>query len=483
MTLEQELDQVKAEKALLQQRLDQALERIAVLEAQLRLNSHNSSKPPASDGFKRPPKKPTGSQRDQDKDKKATNRKAGAQDGHPAHNLSWNDQPNAIVEHHPAQCQHCHTDLAQVPPAAYQSRQVHDLPTELKLETVEHRATLKSCPNCHKTSQAIFPAEVPGWNQYGPRLRGLAVYFSQVQFLPYGRTCEIFDELFGAKLSEGSLYQMLSECYDHLAEAEQIIRQGLIQSEVVHNDETGLYVAGFRQWLHVMCTSDLTWYAFHLKRGKAATDAIGLLPQFKGTSVHDAWASYFANSQCEHGLCNAHHLRELIFVAEELGQLWAKGLIELLLALKAEVEQAKAGGATELKAQRLSDWEERYQALIEQGHLANPPPQGGWPCGQRGRPKQSKAKNLVCRLEERRSEALAFAHNFKVPFDNNQAERDLRMIKVHQKVSNGFRSQLGAEYFCRIRSYISTLRKQGVSAFYALQQAFRGQVVLPTLPS
>jgi transposase len=479
MTLEQELDQVKAENVLLKQRLDQALERIAVLEAQLRLNSHNSSKPPASDGFKRPAKKPTGP----DKNKKATPRKAGAQIGHQAHNLSWNDQPDKVVEHHPAQCQHCHSDLAQVTPSAYQSRQVLDLPSELKLQTVEHHATLKICPACRKTNQAAFPDEVKGWVQYGPTLRGVAVYFSQVQLLPYGRTCEVLNELFAATVSEGSLYQMLSECYDHLAEAEQTIRQGLLQAEVVHNDETGLYVEGFRRWLHVMCTGYLTFYAFHLKRGKAATDAIGLLPQFKGTSVHDAWASYFANQQCQHALCNAHHLRELIFVAEELGQLWAKALIDLLLALKAEIEQAKAVGASELSAGRLTYWEERYQALIEQGHLANPPPEGGWPCGQRGRPKQSKAKNLVARLDERRREALAFAYNFKVPFDNNQAERDLRMVKVQQKVSSCFRSQQGATFFCRIRSYISTMRKQGVSAFEALQQAFRGQPLLPALPS
>jgi transposase len=471
MRVEKELEQAKTENAELRQKLAQDLERIALLEAQLAQNSRNSAKPPSSDGFKRPPKKESG--------KKTSDKKAGGQPGHSGQNLSWNEQPEHLIRHFPDKCQQCEFELGEVPSTGYQNRQVVELPTDLKLETTEHRAFIKSCPHCHTLTQATFPTEAKARLQYGSKVRALAVYLSQVQLLPYARTCETLQELFGASVSEGSLYQMLSECYEYLAEPEKVIKEGLVRSEVVHNDETGLYVEGLRQWLHVMCTSRLTFYAFHPKRGKAATDEIGLLPRFEGTSVHDGWSSYWTYSQCQHALCNAHHLRELTFVAEELGQLWAKAMIELLLALKAEVEEALVQNKQSLETTRLTYWAGRYRNLIAQGLATNPPPEGGWPKNKRGRPKQTKAKNLVDRLEARQREVLAFAYNFKVPFTNNQAERDLRMVKVQQKVSNCFRSKQGATFFCRIRGYISTLRKQGMSAFYALHQAFLGCPLIP----
>ena len=475
MTPEEELQQVKAENTALKAQVALLTERVAQLEALLSQNSRNSSKPPSSDGFKRPPKKGS--------NKKPTNKKAGGQPGHRGQNLSWNPQPDHLIQHLPDKCQNCQFELEQVATTGYQRRQVIDLPAELTLETTEHQAFVKDCPHCHSATLAPFPAEVAGWVQYGPKLRALAVYLSQVQLLPYARTCETLQELFGASVSEGSLYQMLSECYEQLATPEEAIKAGLVVAEVVHNDETGLYVEGLRQWLHVMCHRYLTFYAFHPRRGKAATDEIGLLPRFKGTSVHDAWRSYWVNSQCRHALCNAHHLRELTFVAEELGQLWAKALIKLLLELKTEVEEAIAQGCQELASSRLAYWQERYQNLIAQGLATNPPPEGGWPKHKRGKAKQSKAKNLVDRLEARQREVLAFAYDFKVPFTNNQAERDLRMVKVQQKVSTCFRSRQGATIFCRIRSYISTMRKQGKSAFAVLYQAFLGRPLMPTCPS
>jgi len=274
---------------------------------------------------------------------------------------------------------------------------------------------------------------------------------------------------------------MIGECYEQLAEPEAHIRQGLTEAEVAHNDETGLYVAGQRLWLHVMCTTSLTLYLYHTRRGKKATDEFGMLSQFKGWSVHDSWASYWGYQQCRHALCNAHILRELTFVAEVLGQGWASELIEMLLGLKAAVAAAKKQGLRELSESDLSEWQGRYQKVLAQGLAANPPPEGGWPKSKRGKPKQSKAKNLIDRLLLREREVLAFAYDFKVPFDNNLAERDLRMVKVQQKVSGCFRSAAGAKHFCRIRSYISTMRKQGHSAFGALKQAFCGQPLLPAL--
>jgi transposase len=474
MSLEEENEQLKAENSTLKSQLAQLLQRVAQLEAQLAQNSRNSSKPPSSDGFLRPPKKRSL--------RKVTGKKLGAQPGHEGHNLSWNEQPDQIVDHLPEQCSECHSELAEIEVASWQSHQVLDLPAVLKLITTQHRSGLKKCAHCHKLNQAAFPKEACYYLQYGPQLRAFAVYLSQVQLLPYERTCEVISELFGLKLSQGTLTRMLQECYDHLEEPEKVIRAGLIQASVAHNDETGLYVQGHRRWLHVMSCSYLTFYAYHLKRGKQATDEIGLLPLFKGTSIHDSWSPYWGYQQCQHALCNAQLLRELTFVTEHLQQEWAVDLIKLTLDLKESVEVERSQGQSGLSKSSLADWHSRYANLIAQGLAANPPPEGGWPRNKRGRPKQTKAKNLLDRLHSHTNEVLAFANDFKVPFDNNQAERDLRMIKVQQKVSGCFRTEAGANWFCRIRSYISTLRKQGQSAYYALKQAFMAQPLIPALP-
>jgi transposase len=473
MNLE-EVEELKAENVALKAANAQLLERVAQLEAQLALNSHNSSKPPSSDVFVRPPKNRSL--------RKASGKKPGAQSGHEGHTLSWNDHPDQIVDHLPDQCNECHTELAEVAVVSWQSHQVLDLPQNLKLTTIEHRAGLKKCPHCHKVNQAPLPQEATYFLQYGPQLRALAVYLSQVQLLPYERTCEVIGELFNLKLSQGSLTRMIEECYDHLQEPENVIRAGLVEARVAHNDETGLYVQGQRRWLHVMSCSYLTFYEYHLKRGKAATDEIGLLPLFKGTSVHDAWSPYWGYTECQHALCNAHILRELTFVNEQLAQGWAECLIEHLLSLKEQVANLHSEGLSRLSGAELDQGLTTYRNLMAQGLAANPPPDGGWPKNKRGRPKKTKARNLVERLQEHEREVLAFVYDFSVPFDNNQAERDLRMIKVQQKVSGSFRTELGAKWFCRIRSYISTLRKQGQSAYYALKQAFKGQPLLPSLP-
>ena len=330
MNLE-EIEQLKAENAGLKSQLAQALERVAQLEAQLALNSRNSSKPPSSDAFVRPPKKRSL--------RKASGKKPGAQSGHEGHTLNWNDHPDQIVEHFPEQCSECHTELREVEVATWQSHQVLDLPQVFKLTTTAHRAGLKKCPHCHKVNPASLPEEAAHYVQYGPQLRALAVYLCQVQLLPYERTYEVIGELFNLKLSQGTLTHMIEECYDHPEEPEKLIRAGLVAAEVAHNDETGLYVQGQRRWLHVMSCSYLTFYKYHLKRGKVATDDIGLLPLFKGTSVHDTWSSYWGYTECQHALCNAHILRELTFVSEQLGQGWANRLVEHLLSLKAQVAQ------------------------------------------------------------------------------------------------------------------------------------------------
>ena len=480
MTLEQELEQLRTENAELREQLasrdaliEQLVARIQALETRLAQNSHNSSKPPSSDGYKRSPKNRSL--------RKTSDKKAGGQEGHQGNALEQSENPDAVIEHLPANCENCQTDLSKEEPLAhFEPRQVFEVPPQVRLQVTEHRTYSKKCPACQAVTKGKFPERVKNRVQYGSNFRALAVYLVTYQLLPYARVCELLKELYSESLSPGTLVNMVTECYEQLAEPEEAIKAALIQSNMLHCDETGLYVEGKRQWLHVASTPYLTHYAHHLRRGSKATDQIGILPFFKGAAIHDGWYSYKRYS-CEHGLCNAHHLRELTFVHEQLGQDWAGKLKTCLLELKAEVEVAKSNLETSLSSECLGRYERLYQSLIEQGLAVNSPPEGGWPCGKRGKPRQSKPRNLLDRLDKQRHQALLFAYRFDVSFDNNLAERDIRMVKVQQKVSGCFRSQDGAKSFCRIRGYLSTMKKQGGNLLAALLGAFCGCPPLPNL--
>ena len=435
--------------------------RVAELEGRLATDSHNSSKPPSSDGLK----KRTRSLR------QPSGKKPGGQPGHPGHRLEPVDRPDRVVVHAPAACAACGRSLADTAAAAAERRQVFDLPP-LALEVVEHRAEGKACPGCGATTWGEFPAEAGQPAQYGPGVKGLGVYLKAYQLVPYARASELIADLFGGGPSEGTLTAALAECAAGLAATEAAIKGALGRGELLHCDESGLRVAGSLRWLHVAATDTLTHYACDPKRGKEALDRVGILPAFAGRAVHDGWAAYRAYA-CAHALCNAHHLRELTFLAEQHGQVWATSMKGLLVEIKSAVETAGAEGRDALAPAILAEFEARYRALLAEGYAANPPPPPP-PAGTRGRPKQGKARNLLGRLGGRMGEVLAFAHDFRVPFDNNLAERDLRMLKVQQKVSGCFRDPDGADQFCRVRGYISTARKQGHHALTALQQVFLG---------
>ncbi len=268
-------------------------------------------------------------------------------------------------------------------------------------------------------------------------------------------------------------------CAQELAQTEARIKQGVIDSEVAHFDETGMDVEGKRGWLHTASTPQLTHYAYHPKRGSTATEAIGILPEFGGRAIHDAFSAYWRYG-CEHGLCNAHHLRELIFVHEQMRRAWAGEMKQVLLDIKRAVDTAKAQTQTRLENDAIKAYAQRYAAVLQAGaeeENKHPPPA----TGRRGRKKQSKSKNLLDRLEKYQTETLAFMYDFAVPFDNNLAERDLRMMKVKQKVSGCFRTTPGAYAFCRIRSYISTMKKQGHNVIAALKSVFLGTPQLPAV--
>lgn len=367
--------------------------------------------------------------------------------------------------------------MADAPVVAVERRQVIDLPPAL-VEVVEHQVETRQCP-CGQTSHGSFPEGVEANVQYGPGLKALAVYLNQEQLIPTERTGEILADVFGCQsFSEGTLDDAVKECYEGLAGVEAAIKAALQKAAVEHFDETGLNVAAKLNWLHVASTANLTHYGWHAKRGPDGADAIGIVPKFRGIGVHDGLETYWRYGWA-HALCNGHHLRELTFVEEQLGQAWAGEMKGLLREIKQAVAEARASGQDRLSADVEQKFETRYASILGTGFAANPPPER--PPGTRGRPKRGKVLSLLDRLSDHRDAALRFMRNFAVPFDNNQAERDIRMVKVKQKISGCFRKTSGADMFCRIRGYISTVRKQGKHALACIQSVFQGSPFMPAL--
>ena len=302
------------------------------------------------------------------------------------------------------------------------------------------------------------------------------MYLASYQLLPYARIADLFADLFGAPLSPGTLFAAQQAGADNLSGVLSDIRESLQNAAVVHFDETGLRVGGKLRWLHSAGTANLTYYDWHARRGKDGMTQAGVLSHFNGTAVHDGWASY-SHYGCRHALCNAHHLRELTALHEQDKQGWAAAMRSLLVEIKKAVERAKEKGETRLACLLVCQFEARYRKLLTEGFAENPPPQTPQKT-KRGRVKQSPARNLLLRLQTGMKQTLAFLYDFAVPFDNNLAERDVRMMKVKQKVSGGFRSSGGANAFCAVRSYISTLRKQGAIGLACPRSRLHGKANL-----
>lgn len=452
--------------AQMQRQQAELCEQVQALQEQRKKDSHNSHLPPSSDRFHRQPKSL----------RQKSGKPAGGQPGHPGNTLMQSPTPDVVIVHAMERCKQCQRDLREVESLQVERRQVIDLPIKRVL-VIEHQAQQKCCPTCQQISVAPFPEDVKAPVQYGAAVGAVGVYLVQQQLLPYERACEVMQDLLGAPMSESTLQTLVWHCAEQLNPVEARIKVALTQAEVLHQDETGLYVAGHRHWMHVSATEQLTHYAVQAKRGHEALDAIGILKDFHGVSVHDGWQTYWRYA-CAHGLCNVHHLRELIFLDEQLQQAWAAEMKELLLDMKAAVAQAKAEGRKALHPLEVQDWKTRYAAVLEDGYQTNPPDPPPEP-SKKGRRKQSPARNLLDRLSQHQEAVLQFLDNFAVPFDNSLAERDIRMVKVQQKVSGCFRSLTGAQAFCRIRGYLSTLRKQGKPVLTALEQALVGHPVFP----
>jgi len=443
--------------------------RMVELEARLRENSRNSSRPPSSDGLGKPPPKPR-SRRGR------SGRKPGGQPGSEGHYLVQVDSPDEVVPHEPGRCGGCGRDIGDAELVRVERRQVFDLPPETRLVVCEHRVSHRRC-GCGTVTAGVFPDLVRAPAQYGPRLRAFVVYLAVFQHLPYDRIRQLVADRYGANLSTGTLQAIVQAGAAGLGPFVEEVRGQLAASPVVHVDETGARAAGKLHWVHEATTRTLTLYGLHQRRGKDGIDALGVLPGFTGIAVHDGFTPYRRYNDCAHALCNGHHLRELTAVEEQGGQPWASEMACLLLEINTAVETAKEAGKTNLEPATLKRYGNRYRRIINAGYALNPEPER---TGKRGRPKQGKTRSLVLRLDSYHDDVLRFAHDFKAPFDNNQGERDLRMIKLQQKISGCWRSTDGATSFLTLRSYIQTARKQHQNVLAALQAAIEGRPWLPT---
>lgn len=433
---------------------------VQALTDRLAKDSHNSHQPPSRDYRPKPTSLRTPS-----------GRKPGGQAGHRGTTLAWCATPDRVVTQRPTICAGCGASLADAPVVRTERRQVMDLPV-LRLATTEQVVETRGCPHCGCRTRGAFPPEARSRVSYGPQVLGLAVYLHQFQLLPYARIQDLLAELFGCSLSVGTIVAAVAAADAALAETEAAIQQAVQQAPVAHFDETSLRVDGHRQWIHVAGTAHLTHYGVQRQRGRAGMDAVGVLPAFTGVAVHDGLHAYETFKDARHARCNVHHLRELTFVAERVEQAWADGLKDLLWELHEAAATARAAGHDHLPASVVADAVRRYRQLAQAGLDANPPtPKASSTPGPR---KRTPAGKLAERLGRHELEALAFLHDLRVPFDNNQAERDLRMVKVQQKIAGTFRSAAGAAQFARIRGYLSTARKQGHSPLAALQAACAG---------
>ncbi|MGH7441658.1 MAG: IS66 family transposase [bacterium] len=451
--------------------------RIAKLEAQIGQNSANSSKPPSLDTLteRQAQNLKRAERRAAAREEAKAAKRPGKQPGAPGHHLARVERPDRVVRHAPSSCGCCGADLASAPVEAIVSRQVFDLP-DIKSLVTEHVVERKRC-RCGATTTGDFPPEAKGATCWGPNVAALALYLMVRQHLPVARVAEMLSDVCGAPVSTGWLAGLAPAASEKLDPFMATLADGLAASKVLHMDETGARISGVRHWFHVASNATLTYLCCHQKRGKEAIEAIGILSRAAGVAVHDCWGSYLGYG-CTHQLCCAHLLRELAAAAEEPKEAaWANDMIGLLLDAKRQVAKADANGSESLTRYRLRTISAKYQAIADRGLVAAADP------GQSATwwPKDRKAYNLAKRLADRRHQVLGFTRDFAIPFDNNQGERDLRMVKLQQKISGCFRTLAGAEAFARLRSYIQTALKQGQNLFQVIRDLVLGNPWMPAI--
>ncbi|MFZ0168186.1 MAG: IS66 family transposase [Candidatus Dormiibacterota bacterium] len=436
--------------------------RIATLEERLAKNSRNSSIPPSADGLSKPVV-PNRSQR------RAQGRRPGKQPGGEGKHLAQVSDPDEIVTHAPTACTQCGENLADADVVGVEVRQVFDLPRITAFVT-EHHMERRRCA-CGCVAKAPAPKEATAPACYGQGVRSLAVYLAVHQHLPYDRMAGLFNDVLGIDISTGALAQMVAEAGGALGEFTATLADLLCDAPVVHFDETGARVAGRLHWVHVASNATTTLLDCYQRRGKVAIEEMGVLSLMSGIAVHDGFAPY-RSYEVIHALCNAHHLRELEGIAACEGQQWADEMIGFLVETKTAVQVAKASGQDHFDQETLTGIFERYRVLLDAGWMVNPR------LGDLGGVHRTAA-NLLLRLDSYRDDVLRFASDFGAPFDNNQAERDIRMVKLQQKISGTWRSFAGARNYCAIRSYISTMKKQDHNVLLGLRSLFEGHAWMP----
>ena len=427
---------------------------VKLLLDRVTLNSKTSSIPPSLD-----PNRKKASRSN-------AKRKPGGQKGHEGKTLELVDDPDEIV---PIEIDK-RTLPAGVPyrVTGYESRQVIDI--KISRRVTEYRAQILEDPDGNRYV-AEFPPEVLCRAQYGNTIKAHAVYLSQFQLIPYDRVRDHFADQLQIPLSAGTIFNFNRQAFNALEHFDQWVKSQLSASALMHVDETGININGKRHWLHCASNLSYTHYFPHEQRGTEAMDEIGIIPLFTGVLCHDHWKPYYTYLFCLHQLCNAHHLRELERAWEQDKQKWAQQMKIFLIELNEAVDKAMG----KLAPKQAKQWHERYHKILEQAQQECPPPKDNRPKGTRGRLKRSKSRNLLERLIRYEDDVLRFMTEPIVPFTNNQGENDIRMTKVQQKISGCFRSMQGAQMFCRIRSYLSTCRKNGLSATKALEMLFAGE--------
>ena len=484
-TLSEQREKLQAEVANLKYRNHQLLLRNRELEALQTKDSHNSSRPPSSD--------PTWKKRTRSL-RRPSGRSPGGQKGHPGHYRPLSSKPNRVQVLRARVCHHCHSSLNGSPVTNSERRQLIDI-IPAKVRVTEYVTEIVRCTECGKKTKAEFPEDVRAAVEYGPSVRARALYLQQYQLLPFERTAEAMRDLFGCSLSTGTLANMVKSCSEGLIETELKIKRKLRRSPLIHLDETGIRVENNGHYIHVTSNSRLTHYAVDSRRGSTAMQEIGILPHYRGRVVHDGWVAYKFYTECKHSLCVGHLLRELTFFEElnEEQQHWASGMKALLREIKAKVAEAIDAGRNSFCVEEEMSYSNQYDEIVREGLNHNPatamPGAESQITAEQNMEAQAeleqsvcqgKARSLLLRFERRKEEVLRFMRDFSVPFDNNQAERDLRMVKLKAKTSGCFRAEEGARDFCRIRSYLSTMRKQGRGMLKAIERAMEGRPFCPT---
>ena len=462
-----QIEELKAQITELNRIIAEQAELIAELKEQLGKNSRNSSRPPSSDGYGKPAPKSLRGKSD---------RKQGGQVGHKGETLKINVEPTETISHMPTRCEMCpHYKDCLGKACVAETRRVADASIEIKVTA--HEVMEVACPLSGEKMKGSFPEDVNAPLQYGKTLQALVVSFSTVGAVSANRIHELFGSVFGIPLSTSTIVNMNRQCSEKLADVDVLLKTKMMEAAVGHFDETGIRVDKHLRWVHVASDSNTTYLYLSEKRGKDGMDEGGVLPNFNGIAVHDCWAPYW-KYDIQHGICCAHLLRELNGVQENHPeQKWANCFEKLLLRMKSEKEEAIHAGNTSLSENALRIISEEYDRILEMAYNENPVPVNDQ--HKKGKPKRGKVLALIDRLKKYKESVCLFIKTFAVPFDNNQAERDLRMVKVKTKVSGCFRTEDGAKDFLRILSYTATARKHGINPFKAINNALLSKPVLP----